>query len=301
MRVTVRLTLTYYGTSVFIVKKVDSMKQFYFSVSALCLLAACGGGEVTQDPQYRLSNIQVVNETHPPTKIISYDAQQNGMDYSGYVVTNNALSFTEGLHEALSSDDVEITRVGQRGTNFFNGDVIYDGKEYWVYIATDPNNNHETLVAIPVEDQGNPWFYGEDVPFFDDAVIRVIGGPMAPITSTGSATFSGGLRVIGGGGYEAIGVTLEVDFDSSSGVITGRGANEGPTMYALIDINNADGSFSSDRVGFSHSASISDRQNTLGYLEGHFTGAEQDGALGAVWSAEGEPQFKGLFTLARRD
>ena len=89
---------------------------------------------------------------------------------------------------------------------------------------------------------------------------------------------------------------MDVDFDASTATFSAR-APSSPDIYDSVTINNADGSFTSDNLIVTFNASIFDPQQTKGNLKGNFTGENQNGAIGAIWSDADQTQFQGAFAL----
>lgn len=277
------------------------IKNLIFATPCLAILTACNGnsdGGGTSNTQFTLSRVQVVSEINRPTKVLSYDASQAGEQYSGYMVTNDASELTGGVYDALFSDDVEVTYTRNRSSSSFIGNVIVEGQEYLTYVMEIGDN--EVLMAVPPEYDSTEWSYGVDVAFPDNAVIRTVGPEASPVSISGNATYRGKLLVVGGGGTSNHGATLDVNFDTASATFTSSSrSSSAPRVYAEVDLDINDGSFSSDDLVVSFSRSISTPQTVTGNLQGNFTGSDHGGAIGTISSDAGQDQFKGAFALSK--
>lgn len=263
------------------------------------IVSGCGGGggSGVSEAQLTISRVEVQSNINSPTKVLSYDVDQSGNQYSGYMITNKASELTEGVYDALTSNDIEITHTQQRTSTSFLGNVIVDGKEYYAYVAQIGDN--ELLMAAPVEIKDIGWKYGPDVAFPDNAALRTIGLKASPVNLIGSATYNGKLMVLGGGGRYWKDANLEVNFDSSAGTFEVPWSMSGPSVYAEVNLNKSDGSFVSDNVIVSFNRDIFNPQLLNGSLLGNFTGSSQDGAIGVISSDAGHAQFKGAFALSK--
>lgn len=272
------------------------------AVPAVALSAACGDGggaasNVNPSNSFSLSNIETVSNVNIPTAVYSYDVAQNNINYQGYIITNNGEEFRAGDYEALAAGDYTIVSVTKRESDYFGGVVEYNGREYGVRLGTVGDN--EILMAIPRDSSFNQngWNIGDNESFPENAVLRVLGESGHPVSILGEARYVGQLYVIGGAGTSIQNATLDVNFNNSSGTFTARSSATGRgVVWAPIDIDNATGHFSSDDLRKTFDSRI-DSVPITGNLAGHFTDENQNGAIGAIWSDPGQPQFKGVFAL----
>ena len=69
----------------------------------------------------------------------------------------------------------------------------------------------------------------------------------------------------------------------------------------MLRYGSRTGQFSSSNVIKSFSDNIYQPELAYGEMNGNFSGGDQSGAIGAIWSKPSEDQFVGAFALTRDD
>ena len=276
-------------------------------------LSACGGGTIEQlqtKPSFELISQNTLSNNNPPTSILSYEVMNNDQPGAGYVITNSPDDWEVGQYERIVISNVdEIKRLrnysggsDQIPDGAYVGLVTYDNIQYDFMIFTDPDNqNVEVLSVVPTSISTDGWNYGEDLPLPDGVVIRAIGMSPAPVNVKGIATYTGVLMMYGGDGTAAVKAEFNVDFDNDTAVFQTPRWHLGGKIYADVEIDSSTGQFSSSNVIKSFSDNIYQPELAYGEMNGNFSGGDQSGAIGAIWSKPSEDQFVGAFALTRDD
>jgi hypothetical protein len=278
-------------------------------IPAILAVSACGGGGGTSvsggndgantSDRAKISNVNTIATINDPDSIISYNVNQNGTEYKGYVVTNEPEQWQNGVITTAALENIEVTdTLDFAPSSVYVGTVVYDGVNYKGFLYEDPNNKDiELIMAEHSENVNGGWNFEEDRPLPANTIIRAIGPSSAPIDIIGNAEFKGAIMMQGGDGRFIDEAVMNVNFDNSTGTFEVNNTGSPSKIYANLEINKADGTFSGDNVIVTFNSDIFDPKQGFGKLEGNFTGSDQNGAIGAIWSSSNEDQFQGAFAL----
>jgi hypothetical protein len=266
-------------------------------------LAACGGSSdgVMSTNNFTISDIETVAVVNNSDTVIKYSVTQNDESFQGYVITNEPDSWQNGVFQQVSLSDVQITDILDFAPrNVYVGNVTYNGIEYRGFVYVNPDNDKiELLMAEPSSTTNGGWNFGEDNSLPSNTIIRALGQTSSPITLTGTAQYRGAIMVQGGDGRMIGEAIMDVNFDTFTGTFSASSPSS-PRIFADVSLNNADGSFSSENLIVTFNTDIFNPQRATGKLAGNFTGSDQNGAIGAIWSDTNETQFQGAFALDKR-
>lgn len=274
------------------------------SISATFAVSACGGGGggVMTANNFAVSNVETIAVVKNLDSIITYDLEKSGEVFKGFVITNEPSNWQDGIYQQVSLEKIEITNIIDRPRNIYVGNVMHNGINYrgFLYVNSE-NEKIELLMAEPSSNVNGGWNFGEDSPLPANTIIRALGQYPSSVALTGTAQYRGAIMVQGGDGKMIGSSIMEVDFDTSSATFTASDQGSGsPRIYADVLINNSDGTFSSNNLIVTFNSDIFNPQQATGNLAGNFTGIDQNGAIGAIWSDPDQTQFQGAFALDKR-
>ena len=253
------------------------------ALSAVALLAACGGGSsgVTNNPTTSFNTVRVFSDNAGVARGVSSDGTQGYVlipDVAFFVQTSNSLTAQDLANVQVS--DFPVVQVLNTNANLRQGAMTVDGVVINVTAIEDLGGKAEAAFM--------------EIPGYLNALL--VNGTQPTNLPSGAFRYQGtmgtGIRSVNNPLPQIGSFTLDANFSTNSFSISGSTLSD--TLSGSGVINNATGTINSNNLSM-----VTSGTNRTATLYGQFHGNAATSVSGLFHSNEADPRYAGFIVGSR--